>query len=71
MVFFSDEEGYVEDAETFLKPDQAAAVEFAQKLATDPKKGKMFGPDPQKEINKAYGKKMIEIANKIDSIKVT
>ena len=66
--FFSDVE--VSDEETFLKPGQAAAVEFAQKLATDPKKGKMFGPDPQKEINKAYGDKMKEIANKINAIQI-
>ena len=61
----------ISDEEKFLSPDQEQAVEFAQKLATDPKKGKMFGPDPQKEINKAYGKKMIEIANKINSIRVS
>ncbi len=68
--FFSDEESHIEDQEAFLDPEQAQAVQFAQKLATDPKKGKMFGPDPQKEINKAYGAKMIEIANKIKSIKI-
>lgn len=60
----------IEDQESFLKPEQKKAIEFAQKLATDPKKSKMFGPDPQKEINKAYGQKMIEIANKIKSIKI-
>ena len=60
----------IEDQENFLKPEQEKAIEFAQKLATDPKKSKMFGPDPQKEINKAYGQKMIEIANKIKSIKI-
>lgn len=60
----------IEDQEGFIKPDQQKAIEFAQKLATDPKKSKMFGPDPQKEINKAYGNKMIEIAKKINSIKI-
>jgi len=69
--FFSDEEGYVEDQETksFLKPDEAAAVEFAQKLATDPTR-RSFSKDPQKEINKAYGDKMKEIANKINAIQI-
>ena len=61
----------IEDAEGFLAPDQQQAIDIAQKLATDPKKQKMFGPDPQKELNKAYGQKMIEIANKIKSIKIT
>ena len=60
----------IEDQESFLKPEQEKAIEFAQKLATDPKKSKMFGKDPQKEINKVYGQKMIEIANKIKSIKI-
>ena len=60
----------IEDQEGFLTPDQQQAVDIAQKLATDPKKQKMFGPDPQKELNKAYGQKMIEIANKIKSIKI-
>ena len=61
----------IEDQEGFLTPDQQQAIDIAQKLATDPKKQKMFGPDPQKELNKAYGQKMIEIANKIKSIKIT
>jgi len=60
----------IEDQEGFLAPDQQQAVDIAQKLATDPKKQKMFGPDPQKELNKAYGQKMIEIANKIKTIKI-
>lgn len=60
----------IEDQEGFLTPDQQQAIDIAQKLATDPKKQKMFGPDPQKELNKAYGQKMIEIANKIKSIKI-
>jgi len=67
--FFSDEESHIEDQESFLDPEQTQAVQFAQKLATDPK-GKMLGQDPQKAINKAYGAKMIEIANKIKSIKI-
>ena len=69
--FFSDEEKYVEDqeAKSFLKPDEQAAVEFAQKLATDPTR-RSFSKDPQKEINKAYGDKMKEIANKINAIKI-
>jgi hypothetical protein len=61
--------GKIEDQESFLDPEQTKAIEFAQKLSTNAKGG-MFGPDPQKEINKAYGQKMIEIANKIKSIKI-
>jgi hypothetical protein len=30
-----------------------------------PEKEKLFGPDPQKEVNKAYGAMMSKIANKI------
>ena len=59
----------ISDEEGFLKPDEAAAVEFAQKLATDPTR-RSFSKDPQKEINKAYGDKMKEIANKINAIQI-
>tara|TARA_R110000803_G_scaffold210642_2_gene283004 strand:- start:296 stop:985 length:690 start_codon:yes stop_codon:yes gene_type:complete len=59
----------ISDEEGFLKPDEAAAVEFAQKLATDPTR-RSFSKDPQKEINKAYGDKMKEIANKITAIQI-
>ena len=46
------------------------AVEIAQKLATDPKKRGLFGKDPQKEINKAYGDVMKKIATKIKEIEI-
>ena len=64
------EETEIEDQENFLSPEQEKAVEYAQKLATDPKKRGLFGKDPQKEINKAYGDVMKKIATKIKEIKI-
>jgi len=60
----------IEDQENFLTPEQEKAVEYAQKLATDPKKRGLFGADPQKEINKAYGDVMKKIATKIKEIEI-
>jgi len=60
----------IEDQENFLTPEQEKAVEIAQKLATDPKKRGLFGADPQKEINKAYGDVMKKIATKIKEIEI-
>ena len=56
----------VEDQEgEFLTKDQQDAIGIAQKLTTGPEKEKLFGPDPQKEVNKAYGAMMKKIADKI------
>ena len=46
----------IEDQESqFLTKDQEDAIGIAQRLTTGPEKEKFFGPDPQKEVNKAYG----------------
>ena len=67
--FFSDEEGHVEDQE-ILNKDQEKAVDFAYKLATKAAKAGLMAKDPQKEINKAYGKMMTDVAAKIKTIKI-
>jgi len=56
----------IEDQESqFLTKDQEDAIGIAQRLTTGPEKEKFFGPDPQKEVNKAYGAMMRKIADKI------
>jgi hypothetical protein len=56
----------IEDAEnTFFDKSTEDAIGIAQRLSTGPEKEKLFGPDPQKEVNKAYGAMMSKIANKI------
>lgn len=56
----------IEDQESqFLSKDQEDAIGIAQRLTTGPEKEKFFGPDPQKEVNKAYGAMMRKIADKI------
>jgi hypothetical protein len=59
----------IEDQEKFLSKDQEQALKFAQKLSTGADKQGIFGKDPQKEVNKAYGQIMNSIANKIKGIK--
>ena len=56
----------IEDQESqFLTKDQEDAIGIAQRLTTGPEKEEFFGPDPQKEVNKAYGAMMRKIADKI------
>jgi len=65
--------GRIEDQEQpFLNKDQQKAITVAQTLATNAAKSGVIGfrKDPQKEINKAYGKVMNQIANKIKTIKI-
>jgi hypothetical protein len=67
--FFSDDSS-IEDQEGLLTPEQQQAVDIAQSLSTGADKQGMLGANPQKQLNKAYGQKMTEIANKINSIKI-
>tara|TARA_R110000824_G_scaffold331876_1_gene518481 strand:+ start:320 stop:736 length:417 start_codon:yes stop_codon:yes gene_type:complete len=56
----------IEDAENeFLDKSTEDAIGIAQRLTTGPEKERLFGPDPQKEVNKAYGVMMRKIAGKI------
>ena len=63
----------IEDQENaLLSKDQEKALGIASKLATQAAKSGVIGfrKDPQKEINKAYGRVMNQIAKKINNIDI-
>jgi len=63
----------IEDQENaLLSKEQEKALGIASKLATQAAKSGVIGfrKDPQKEINKAYGRVMNQIAQKINKIKI-
>jgi hypothetical protein len=72
IISIKGKEGSRVSDEEILTKDQQKALSIAQKLSTQAAKSGVIGfrTDPQKAINKAYGRVMKGIADKINKIKI-
>ena len=60
---------HVEDAESAITPEDLKTIETVKSLAGGKAKGSPF-KNPEKEIQKAYGKILSQVAGKIKNIKI-